>query len=156
MSSKKFIYKKGVLYLRGEKSEKQRNLTRIRVDTGKTPSIDILEESKELTRLVFKDLPKISLNEWYAGTHWKQRTKIKNSYKLWIESMYKKKFRDPCKVDYLFEFEKHALDPTNCVAMVKLIEDVLFPVDSGKIIKGFFVSSDRGTENKVTVIIRLI
>ena len=85
MGSKKFIYKKGVLYLRGAKSEKQRNLTRIRVDTGKNPSIDVLEESKELTRLVFKDLQKISLNEWYAGTHWKQRTKIKNSYKYYLK-----------------------------------------------------------------------
>lgn len=156
MGSKKFIYKKGVLYLRGAKAEKQRKLTRSRVDISKTPSIDVLEESKELTRLVFKDLPKISLNEWYAGTHWTKRQKIKDFYKLWIESVYKKKFRKPCKVDYLFEFKKHALDPTNCVAMVKLIEDVLFPVDSGKIIKGFFVSSDRGTENKVTVIIKLI
>lgn len=154
MNYNKFIYKKGVLYLRGAKAEKQRKLTRSRVNINKTPSLDVLEESKELTRLVFKDLPKISLNEWYAGTHWTQRKKIKDFYKLWIESVYKKKFRKPCKVDYLFEFKKHSLDASNCVAMLKLIEDVLFPLDSPKIIKGIYVGSARGQEDKVTVIIK--
>lgn len=152
---KRFIYKKGVLYLRGTKAEKQRKLVRRKADISKTPSIEIVEESEKLTKLVFRDLPKISLNEWYASTHWTQRLKIKDSYKLWIESMYKKKFRDPCKVDYLFEFRKHSLDASNCVAMVKLIEDVLFPVDSIKVVKGIYISSARGIENKVTVIIKL-
>ena len=30
--------------------------------------------------ITLKDLPKISLNEWYAGKHWTERSDLKKSY----------------------------------------------------------------------------
>jgi hypothetical protein len=39
--------------------------------------------------IILKDLPKISLNKWYAGMHWTKRKKIKDNYTLIVKSQFK-------------------------------------------------------------------
>ena len=41
--------------------------------------------------ITLKGLPKISLNKWYAGTHWTKRKKIKDEYKKIIKNQFKGK-----------------------------------------------------------------
>jgi hypothetical protein len=40
-------------------------------------------------KIILKDLPKISLNKWYAGMHWTKRKKIKDNYTLIVKSQFK-------------------------------------------------------------------
>ncbi len=96
-------------------------------------------------------LPKISLNEWYAGTHWSERKKIKDAYKWIIRSQNIGKFCVPCDVEYTFTFKSRPLDCSNCVAMAKMIEDCLFPKDDIKVVKSMKLTSKKGKEDKVTI-----
>ena len=74
-----------------------------------------------MEEIVIFDLPKVSINKWYAGCHWTKRQKLKEQY-LWLVkrriSVY------PITVSYFFEFKTRPLDASNCVAMIKLIEEV--------------------------------
>lgn len=100
-----------------------------------------------------KGLPKISLNQWYAGTHWTKRNTYKNYYILAIKSQYKKLFPKDKQynVEYHFKFKSRPLDASNCVAMVKLIEDIIFEDDSYKIVKELTITSDKGKEDLVII-----
>jgi len=109
-------------------------------------------------KLIFNNLPKISNNVFYAGTHWSKRKKIKDNLANIVRiQLYKqtkrRSFTKPCEVEYIFEFKSRALDCTNCVAMTKMIEDSLFPDDSPKIVKKIKITSLKSVEDKVTVII---
>lgn len=113
------------------------------------------------TKLVFKDLPKVSNNKFYAGMHWVKRKELKDNFSniiavLTYKQSRKRKFTKPCRVKYIFEFVKNPLDASNCVGMLKMIEDVLFPDDSPKIIKGLEIISLKSKEDKVIVIIETI
>jgi hypothetical protein len=101
--------------------------------------------------ITIKDLPKISLNDWYAGTHWSERKRIKDTYKLIIRSQVKEKFTEPCDVEYLFTFQSKPLDCSNCVAMLKMIEDCLFPKDGIKVVRSIKLTSRKGIEDTVTI-----
>ena len=105
-----------------------------------------------------ENLPKISLNAWYGGGHWSKRKKIKDSYKTIVKSQFKHVLpKDKqYKVYYAFEFKTRALDASNCVAMVKLIEDIIFEDDSYKIIKEIRVSSNKGLKDNVSIHIKEI
>jgi hypothetical protein len=103
--------------------------------------------------MVFTGLPKISLNEWYAGKHWSKRVAIKNAYKLIIRSKYKGLITFPSDVEYWFEFKSNPLDCSNCIAMVKMIEDIIFEKDSPKFVRSVKVRSKKGTQDKVNIII---
>jgi len=96
-------------------------------------------------------LPKISLNEWYAGSHWSNRTKIKDTYKVLIASVTKHKFSQPCTVEYHFTFKSRPLDCSNAVAMLKMIEDCLFPDDGYKIVQGLNITSRKAKTESVTI-----
>ena len=109
-------------------------------------------------KLFFHDLPKISNNQFYAGVHWSTRKKIKDNFALIVlaqlrDQTSRRNFTKPCKVEYIFEFKSKPLDCSNAVGMVKLIEDILFPDDSPKIVQEIKVSSLKSVEDKVTVII---
>jgi hypothetical protein len=88
-------------------------------------------------------LPKISLNKWYAGQHWTARKRIKDNYTLLIKDQCYKTFskRDKYEVDYKFYFKLQPLDASNCVAMVKLIEDIIFEDDKFDIVKKISITS---------------
>ena len=109
-------------------------------------------------KLIFNDLPKISNNKFYAGIHWSKRKELKDNLAslvrvLFFKQTNRRSFSKPCKVEYIFEFKQKPLDCSNCVGMLKIIEDVLFPDDSVKIVKKLKITSLKSVENKVTVII---
>jgi uncharacterized Fe-S center protein len=101
------------------------------------------------------DLPKISLNKWYAGVHWTQRKKIKDAYKLLIKSEFKQVLtKDKCyAVTYHFGFKSRPLDASNTVAMIKMIEDVLFEDDTYKIVTELKITSRKADRDFVQIIV---
>lgn len=101
--------------------------------------------------LFFYDLPKLSLNEWYAGKHWTERSRMKNAYKLLIRSKYKGTITSPADVEYIFEFKGRLLDCSNCIAMVKLIEDIVFEKDTPEFVRSLRIVSKKGKANKVQI-----
>ncbi len=101
-------------------------------------------------------LPKISLNKWYAGTHWTQRKKIKDDYKVIVYSQHRETYNIPCDTEYVFMFKSRPLDASNCVAMAKMIEDILFPNDGYKIVRSVKYSSIKGNEDRVKLKIKIL
>lgn len=109
-----------------------------------------------LSEIVLYDLPKISLNKWYAGTHWTQRKKTKDKYAWAVRSQFKGLFpkTDSYDVMYEFTFKKNPLDASNCVAMAKMIEDVIFEDDKHDIIRSVTLRSRKGSRNRVKVTVK--
>lgn len=98
------------------------------------------------------NLPKVSLNEWYSGKFWRFRSELKQSYKMIIKSQYKQNLKgDFESVKYTFFFKSRPLDCTNCVAMVKLIEDVLFEKDGYKNVKQIVIESKKSSIDCVKI-----
>jgi hypothetical protein len=108
-------------------------------------------------QIILKGLPKISLNEWYAGNHWTKRKAIKDQYHWIIKSQFKGVLsRDNVyEVDYAFYFKNNALDASNTIAMVKMIEDIIFEYDGWKVITKITISSRKGTEDLVNIEIKI-
>ncbi len=106
-------------------------------------------------RIELYDLPKVSLNQWYSGTHWSKRKKLKDTYIILVRSQTNHRFskENKYKVDYHFTFTNNPLDASNCVAMVKMIEDILFESDGYKIVREISISSNKGKENKTLITI---
>lgn len=106
-------------------------------------------------KITLRDLPKISLNKWYASEHWSKRKRIKDSYIWIIKSQFKNVFSDnkQYEVSYLFFFKGVPLDASNCVAMVKMIEDIIFKDDNWKIVKKITISSEKSKDERVEIII---
>ena len=100
-----------------------------------------------------KDLPKISLNEWYAGKHWTKRKAIKDKYYWIIKSQFKDVLSKDKKyqVNYTFYFKLKPLDASNCIAMVKMIEDILFEDDNYKVVEKITISSKKGLDDIVII-----
>jgi len=103
--------------------------------------------------IILKGLEKISLNKWYAGMHWTKRKKIKDNYTLIVKSQFNKTLPkiNTYNTEYHFEFKSRALDASNCVAMVKMIEDIIFEDDSYKVIKSILITSKKGLEDSVKI-----
>lgn len=109
-------------------------------------------------KLIFENLPKISNNKFYAGVHWAERKKLVDKVKTIVRMLLysqtkRRSFSKPCDVEYIFEFKSRPLDCSNTIGMLKIIEDVLFPDDSIKIVRSLKIVSVKSVENKVTVII---
>ena len=104
------------------------------------------------------DLPKISLNKWYAGMHWTKRKQIKDNYTVIVKSQCSEVFsKDKMySVDYKFYFKSRPLDASNCTAMVKMIEDIIFEDDTYKIVRELKISSDKGYNDLVEIKIKEI
>jgi len=100
---------------------------------------------KIMIEVVLFDLPKISLNEWYAGKHWSKRSKLKDTYKLIIKNQFKQVFEKGFEytVFYNFLFKNNPLDASNCVAMIKLIEDIIFQSDGYNTVKTLHIQSNK-------------
>ena len=103
--------------------------------------------------IILTDLPKVSLNAWYSSTHWTKRKKMKDTYTMIVKSQFKDVLPKDCEynTEYHFTFKSRALDASNCVAMVKMIEDIVFEDDSYKIIKSILITSSKGLEDKVEI-----
>tara|TARA_R110000765_G_scaffold401016_2_gene496302 strand:- start:3227 stop:3622 length:396 start_codon:yes stop_codon:yes gene_type:complete len=106
--------------------------------------------------ILLKDLPKISLNKWYAGMHWTKRKKIKDNYTQIVSSQFSKILSKDrtYQVEYHFTFKSRPLDASNCVAMVKMIEDIIFETDSYKVVTELVITSSKGLEDKVQIKIK--
>ena len=104
-------------------------------------------------QIILKDLPKISLNKWYAGSHWTKRKEIKDIYTTLIKSQYNNILTKDSiyNVDYIFKFKKSPLDSSNCVAMLKMIEDIIFEDDNYNIIPKISISSEKSNEDLVII-----
>lgn len=106
-----------------------------------------------MVEIVLKDLPKISLNDWYSGSHWSKRKKIKDQYKWIVLNQFKGVFPKSksysCK--YSFSFSKRPLDASNCIAMTKLIEDIIFEDDKWDIVRSLTIESFKGKEDYLKI-----
>ena len=106
-------------------------------------------------KIILKDLPKVSLNVWYSSKHWSFRKKLKDNYTLIVKSQFKEVLpaSNSYDTEYHFTFKSRPLDASNCVAMVKMIEDIIFESDGYKVIKSILITSSKGAEDKVEVLI---
>ena len=106
--------------------------------------------------IILTDLPKISLNKWYAGMHWTKRKKMKDSYTKIVRSQFREVLpKDKSySVEYNFTFKSRPLDASNCVAMVKMVEDIIFEDDSYKIISSILISSGKGSRDTLEINIK--
>ena len=106
-----------------------------------------------MNKIILTGLPKVSLNLFYAGVHWTKRKKLKDKYKLLIKSQFKQVLsKDKTyEVEYTFNFKTRPLDASNCVAMVKLIEDVIFEDDNYKIVTSLKIKSRKAKFDSVEI-----
>lgn len=102
-------------------------------------------------KIILKDLPKVSLNKWYEGFHWSKRKQIKDIYKLLLSKIKPLSKEKSYKCEYIFKFKNKPLDASNCVAMLKMIEDILFENDSYKIITEITIKSMKGNSDIVEI-----
>lgn len=104
-------------------------------------------------QIILSDLPKVSLNQWYKGDHWSNRKKVKDKYYWLIKSQFKGilKADSVYAVDYAFHFKLNPLDASNCVAMVKMIEDIIFEDDKWDIVRQITISSHKSASNYVKI-----
>lgn len=100
-----------------------------------------MKKEETVKRFELHDLPKVSLNEFFSRKHWTIRKKLNDTFALLIRSQIKEKIDYPCEVEYEFWFSKTPLDCSNCAAMVKMIEDTIFPNDSCKIVRSIKITS---------------
>ena len=110
-------------------------------------------------KIILTELPKISINKWYSSTHWSHRTRIKNNYKLLIRSqkpnlLFKKDKQ--YNASYDFYFKSKPLDASNCSAMVKLIEDVLFEDDKWDVVRSITITSNKSNKELVVINVKEI
>ena len=105
------------------------------------------------TEIILKGLPKISLNEWYAGKHWTKRKTLKDKFKWIVLSQCKTVF--PKTSQYIVSYEivskNRPIDADNTIGMTKLLTDILFEDDKWDIITQVCLSSKKGDEDYVKV-----
>ena len=90
--------------------------------------------------------------------HWTKRKQIKDNYIKVVKSQCKEVLpKDKqYEVSYRFCFKARPLDASNCVAMVKMIEDIIFEDDTWKIVKELTIRSEKGAEDLVEIKIKEI
>jgi hypothetical protein len=105
--------------------------------------------------IILKDLPKHSLNKIYSGVHWTKRKKDKDTYKIIIKSQFKEVLSKEFsyRVSYEFNFKRNALDTSNTVYMLKMIEDIIFENDTYKIIPELNIKSQKAKEDFIKITI---
>ena len=112
---------------------------------------------KDFTKITLDNLPKISLNKYYAGVHWSDRKQAVDNFKWAVKSQAKIIYPKDRSYDvnYLFEFKSRPLDSSNCMGMVKIIEDTIFEDDNYKIIHKVSMRSIKSNRDRVTILIYL-
>lgn len=99
------------------------------------------------------NLPKHSLNEIYAGKHWRVRKKQKDKYTLIVKNQFKHVFSKlkQYSVSYEFQYQNKPLDVSNTVYSLKMIEDIIFEDDSYKIVKELNIKSTKAKTDCVII-----
>lgn len=95
------------------------------IGNSEKPSIIVEECHPSIDQIIFRwEGEHISLNDWYSSEHWTKRNK---SAEYW-HFFFKKQLICPYpyfpKYEITLEFNSR-LDPSNCITMVKLCEDML-------------------------------
>jgi hypothetical protein len=110
-----------------------------------------------MIKITLTDLPKVSNNKFYSGMHWTKRKELKDLMTLKVKSQCKRVFSKDEKyiVGYDFEFKGTPLDASNCMGMLKMIEDILFQDDKWDIIDLGGITSRKGKQDKVTITIEI-
>ena len=107
----------------------------------------------KITTITLFNLPKVSLNEYYAGKHWTKRKKLKDTYKLIVKNQFKGVFskENSYKCIYTLFSKNKPFDATNCAVMIKMIEDIIFEDDSFTIIPEITIKSKKGESDLVKI-----
>lgn len=110
----------------------------------------------KITEITLYNLKKHSLNEIYAGKHWRVRKKIKDGYIKTVKNQIKHSFSKEKSYDvsYEFIFQSRPLDASNTVYMLKMIEDILFESDGYKVVTDLHIKSRKGKTDCVNIIIK--
>jgi hypothetical protein len=80
-----------------------------------------------MQQIKIENIIKVSSNKIYAGAHWRERSKLKESY-LWLTKSPFKKLKPvngKVDLDFQFFFASRPLDSSNLGYMAKMIEDCL-------------------------------
>lgn len=62
----------------------------------------------------------------------------------------------PCEVEYIFTWKSRVMDPSNTVAMVKMIEDCIFVDDSYKTVRKISMECQKGNTDSVLIFITYV
>ena len=105
------------------------------------------------TIVTLEKLPKVSLNQLYAGIHWTKRKQQKDNWTWIVRSQFKGLFpkSKQYNVEYEFFWKKSPLDASNCLYSAKMIEDTIFEDDKHDIILSVLVKSRKGTHDYVKI-----
>lgn len=89
------------------------------------------------------------MNQFYAGKSWIYRKEMKDLYKIIVNAslnfdlpLFDAKRKYYC--EYTFTFKMNPLDASNCTAMIKMVEDLIFEKDNYNIVLGFKCESRKG------------
>jgi len=110
-----------------------------------------------MIKIILKDLPKVSNNKFYAGMHWTKRKETRDNFHFRVKSQCKRVFGSENQyiATYAFEFKSSPLDASNCVGMLKMIEDVLFEKDNWNIVDIGGITSRKGKQDKVEITVEI-
>lgn len=105
-----------------------------------TEPVTLVNPSQLVIQWAGKD---ISLNAWYASKHWTHRNKQKKEWHKFFKGLIFKPY--PIINKYTITLECNSrLDPSNCITMIKLVEDTLQELgvlknDSAKFCRGLHI-----------------
>ena len=114
------------------------------------------EQSGSLEVIKLFDIPKFSLNKFYSGRHWWIRKQLKDDMVQVVRAQTTRIITKPCEVEYVFTWKTRIMDPSNTVAMVKMIEDCIFADDSYKIVKKISMECQKGLTDSVLILITYV
>lgn len=102
------------------------------------------------TKYEFELLGRFSNNKLYGGLHWSTRAKVAREWHEFYFYLAKEQGAKliehyPVSVTYEFHFRNQPMDSSNCVGMVKLIEDALKGV--------LWTDDDPRHINKLTIVV---
>lgn len=99
-------------------------------------------------------IPRMSLNDWYAGKHWSNRQRYKDDVKTRLIAQRAPKLSGYFDlIEYEFVFKNRPLDCDNCVAMEKVITDCIFEKDDWKVLPSKKTTVKKGGDCDVTVVL---
>jgi len=113
-----------------------------------------MEKYSRVIKIELLHIPKISTNKMYQSQHWTKRKANKDNIKRLVDLQTNFRGVKPCKVFYDFEFSKRPLDCSNTSYLAKMVEDVIFPDDSPKIVTQVTLRSRKSLNDKLTIYIK--
>lgn len=142
----------------GSYSKEKSKVQKAKVNKKPQTAIDVVGDfDHEKRRYVFKWAGKdISLNKWYSTPHWTVRQKQKDEWHDFFKSMLISREKI-CNYTISLTYNSR-LDPSNCITMIKLVEDTLqeegiLENDNKKFCKELKITPDLAMKNKCYIIV---